>query len=887
MLATPRADPLLPTGTVTFLLTDIEDSTRLWETQHLAMQQALAQHDAIMRDAIEVNDGYLVKTTGDGVHAAFAIAANAIAACLAAQRALKETTRGELRIKSRMALHSGAAEQRDGDYYGPTLNRAARLMAAAHGGQILLSLATAELVRDHLPPDIALRDMGERQLKDLIRPERVYQVIAPGLPADFPPLKTLDARANNLPAQTTPFIGREDAIHAIKKQLSDVNVRLLTLSGVGGTGKTRLALQVAADMVDEFEHGVFFVPLAALSDPMLVLQTIAQAFAVRETAGQPLQEQLRDYLREKQLLIVLDNFEQVIDAAPLVTDLLTTAPRLKVLVTSRETLRLYGETDFPVAPLSLPDPERLPPLERLTQYEAVALFIERALAVKPTFAVTNENAPAVAEICCRLDGLPLAIELAAARARVLPPQRILAELTHRLSFLMGGARGLPARQKTLRGAIDWSHDLLTDDEQTLFRRLAVFVAGCELKAIEAVCNVENDLAVLETVESLVGKNLLKQTDGHGEPRFSLLETIREYATEKLVETADRDAIRDRHLDFYLEFADKANKKLIRGTFMEGIEEIERERENLLAAQAWCTFDEQRASRGLRLVFDLQGYWDQRAQYGAGLRLATIALNHAGAGAPTLERGQALLAASHLAYRMGHYDQARDHATEGVAILRSQGPRPLLADALIRLAHALIALGDIGTAQRHLEERLALVRAIGDERRIASTLNTMADLHRLDNNLELAAPLYEEALTLALRKCDPPTLAICQLNLALVSVLRGDPARAHTLLREALSLVEKTAFKHVVSIALDVAFALAVARGEWTVGARLLGASEAQQAEMRHQREAADAASVAPYAARTREALGEAEFAAAYAAGRALSYDDALAETLAWLDNRVI
>ena len=299
MVATPRADRLLPTGTVTFLFTDIEGSTRLWETQHAAMQQALAHHDAIMRDAIEANDGYLVKTTGDGVHAAFAIAADAIAACLAAQRALKAHAWGELRIKSRMALHSGTAEQRDGDYYGPALNRAARLMAAGHGGQILLSLATEELVRDHLPADVALRDMGERRLKDLVRPERVYQVIAPDLPADFPPLKTLDVRPNNLPAQTTPFIGREHAIRAVKEHLSNANVRLLTLSGVGGTGKTRLALQAAADMVDEFEHGVFFVPLAALSDPALVLPTIAKVFAVRETTGRPLQEQLQDYLREK------------------------------------------------------------------------------------------------------------------------------------------------------------------------------------------------------------------------------------------------------------------------------------------------------------------------------------------------------------------------------------------------------------------------------------------------------------------------------------------------------------------------------------------------------------------------------------------------------------
>ena len=344
-------------------------------------------------------------------------------------------------------------------------------------------------MRDHLPADVALRDMGERRLKDLIRPERVFQVIAPDLPADFPPLKTLDARPNNLPAQTTPFIGREDAIRAVKGHLSNANVRLLTLSGVGGAGKTRLALQAAADMVDEFEHGVFFVPLDALSEPGLVLPTIANAFDVREAAGRPLQEQLQDYLREKEMLLVLDNFEQVIDAAPRVSDLLTAAPRLKVLVTSREVLRLSGETEYPVPPLSLPDPKRLPPLAQLAQYEAVALFIERAVAAKAAFAVTNENASAVAEICRRLDGLPLAIELAAARVRVLPPQRMLVELGHRLAFLKGGARDLPARQRTLRGAIEWSHDLLTGAEQKLFRRLAVFVGGCALEAIEAVCNI--------------------------------------------------------------------------------------------------------------------------------------------------------------------------------------------------------------------------------------------------------------------------------------------------------------------------------------------------------------------------------------------------------------
>lgn len=349
------------------------------------------------------------------------------------------------------------------------------------------------------------------------------------LPASAPS----HGQKHNLPAQMASFIGRENEIRAIKEQLSSAKVRLLTLSGVGGVGKTRLALHVAADMVDDFEHGVFFVPLAALSDPELVLPTIAKVFDVREAADRSLQQQLNDYLREKHLLLVLDNFEQVIDAASRVTAVLAAAPRLKVLVTSREVLRLSGETDYPVPPLSLPDPRQLPPLHHFTRYEAVALFIERALAAKPAFAVTDENAAAIAELCQRLDGLPLAIELAAAHTRVLTPQRMLVELSHRLDFLTGAARDLPARQKTLRGAIDWSHDLLQDAEQNLFRRLAVFVGGSTLDAIEAVSNSEIDLNVLATIESLVDKSLLERTDTRGEPCFAMLETIREYASEKL------------------------------------------------------------------------------------------------------------------------------------------------------------------------------------------------------------------------------------------------------------------------------------------------------------------------------------------------------------------
>jgi predicted ATPase/class 3 adenylate cyclase/Tfp pilus assembly protein PilF len=788
MLATPRADRLLPSGTVTFLFTDIEGSTRLWETQRAAMQQALAHHDAIMRDAIEANNGCLVKTTGDGLHAAFGFATDAIAACLAGQRALNAHAWGELTIKSRMGLHSGAAQQRDGDYFGPALNRTARLMAAGHGGQILLSMATEELVRDHLPCDIALRDMGERRLKDLIRPERVYQIIAPDLPADFPPLKTLDARPNNLPAQTTPFIGREDAIRAVKKALSNINVRLLTLSGVGGTGKTRLALEVAADLVDEFEHGVFFVALAALSDPSLVLPTIAKAFDVREAAG-PLQEQLNEQLREKQLLLVLDNFEQVIDAAPKITELLTAAPRLKVLVTSREVLRLSGETDYPVPPLSLPDPKRLPPLDRLTQYEAVALFIERALAAKPAFAVTNENAPAVAEICHRLDGLPLAIELAAARVRVLPPQRMLAELSHSLNFLMGGARDLPARQKTLRGTMDWSHALLTGAEQQLFRRLAVFGGGCALEAIEAVCNSEPDLPVLVTLESLIGKSLVNEAEAYGEPRFAMLETIREYARERLLAAGEVEVMRERHRGYFLTLAEETDSKLKGAEQARWLRRLEEEHDNMRSALE-SSLLEAEPGAGLRLCGALQRFWFTRGHLSEGREWCARVLNNSDRDARTPERAKALNGAGALAFFQGDFSAARARYEESLAIRRELGDRSGIAGSLNNLGSVDQNLGDFGSARALYEESLAICRELGDRWGVYAALNNLGATSYGEGDFPAARARFEESLTIVRELGDRSGIAGALGNLGAVTQQQGDFASARALYEECLTIARE-------------------------------------------------------------------------------------------------
>src|SRR5918998_663315 len=511
------ADP--PTGTVTFLFTDIEGSTKLWEKSPRGMQVALIRHDAVLWEAIERHGGFVFKTVGDAFCAAFPTALSALEAALAAQRGLFSEAWGtEIgTLRARMALHTGATHERDGDYFGPPVNRVARLLSAGHGGQILLSSSTQELVRDHLPAATHLRYLGEKRLKDLSRPERIFQLTTPALPSEFPPLKTLESHTNNLPLQATPLVGREREVEAVCGLLRSSETRLLTLLGPGGTGKTRVGLQVAAELVDDFEDGVFFVPIAAITDPTLVAPTIARVLGLSEGGARPAEELLEGYLRDRQTLLLLDNLEQVLEAAPIVERLLSNAPNLKILATSRIPLGLYGEYEFPVPPLSLPDPDSLPPLEHLTEYEAIRLFVERARAVRPAFSLTEENGPAVVEICERLDGLPLAIELAAARIKLLPPRVLLDRLGNRLKILTGGARNLPERQRTLRNAIEWSYGLLDEGEKVLFARLAAFSGGSTLEAVEAVCDgkVDPPVDAFEGVSSLLDKSLLRQEESPG------------------------------------------------------------------------------------------------------------------------------------------------------------------------------------------------------------------------------------------------------------------------------------------------------------------------------------------------------------------------------------
>jgi predicted ATPase/class 3 adenylate cyclase len=750
--AIPTTTSSLPHGTITFLFTDIAGSTELWEQQPQAMQRALARHDALVRQAIEQQRGIIFKTVGDAFCAAFATAPDALAAAIAAQRAVQaeawETSglASSESIRVRMALHAGAAETRDRDYFGPSLNRTARLCAAGAGGQILVSRTVHELVRDYLSVDTDLRDLGEHRLKDLARPEQIFQVIASGLSAVFPPLKTLNTSLTNLPIQPNALIGREHEVETITDLLHQDDVRLLTLTGPGGIGKTRLAMQAATELVDRFVDGVWFVGLAPISDPALIPGVIAQTLGVQEHSDRTIADMLAAYLRTKQLLLLLDNFEQVVAAAPVLADLLAAAPRLKLLVTSREMLNLYGEHEYAVPPLVLPQRTPLPPLEQLTQSEAVRLFIERARAVKADFAITNQNAPAVAEICYRLDGLPLAIELAAARSKIFSPQALLARLDRRLTFLSGGARNLPARQQTLRGAIDWSYELLDAGEQELFARLGVFVGGCTLEAAQAVGTAGGDLLldVLTGIVSLVDKSLLKQVEGaDGEPRFLMLETIREYAWERLEQSGELDVVRAAYAAHYLAVAEAAHPKLRGSEQLAWLARLEQEHANLRAVLTWSQAAPERLEVGLQLARSLIWFWQLRGHVREGLSWLTNLLEHSGPAQRSVVYARALFAAGHLT--RGNPQRAKELYEASLTLSQDLGDRWNTALVMRDLGYIVYFLGDTERGVALIEACLPVFQELGDTAGYAEALNDLASVTSDRGDSARAVELLDESL----------------------------------------------------------------------------------------------------------------------------------------------
>ncbi|MDQ3856376.1 MAG: tetratricopeptide repeat protein, partial [Chloroflexota bacterium] len=708
--------------------------------------------------------------------AVFPRAREALSAAIDAQLVLNAEAWEKLcRIRARMALHTGTAEERDGDYFGPALNRVARLLGTGHGGQVLASTVTQELVRDDLPEGVELRDLGEHRLRHLTRPERVFQIAATDLPTQFPPLRTLDNRPNNLPLQPTPFLGREQEIEVVGRLLREDFTRLVTLTGPGGTGKTRLALQTAAEVLDKFDDGVFFVSLAALTDPSLVASTIAHDLGLVESGGEPILEVLKEWVNDKRLLLVIDNFEQVADAAPVVTELLADCPRLKVMVTSRAPLRLRGEHEYPVAPLSTPDPKHLPDLQTLTQYDAVRLFIERAREVRPDFEVTNETAPAVAEICHRLDGLPLALELAAVRTKLFQPQALLQRLSNRLKLLTGGARDLSGRQQTLRAAIDWSYDLLSEEEKLLLARLSVFAGGSRFEAVEEVCDADGTLDILDGVQSLVDKSLVRQSEGvGGETRFVMLETIREYAGEKLEAMGEADKLRERHAEYLLRLAEEAEPHLRGSQQMLWLDRLDEEHDNVRVALA-CCLEQRKTEQGLRLATALARFWDTRGYYSEGRRWLEAFLASSGAdeSSPALQ-ARALLGAAWLAHDQDDFLQADALFEESLRLGRARGEPGPVAAVLAHRAVMARGQGQYAKATELVEESLRVARGADNLADVAYALFRLGLVVREQGDYSRAAAAYQECLQAYRTLGDAGGAAFALLGLGDIARDQGDP-----------------------------------------------------------------------------------------------------------------
>jgi len=810
--------PTLPTGTVTFLFTDIEGSTKLAQNHPAEMPSLLARHNQILHQAIEGHNGYIFQIVGDSFSAAFHSASDALNAALDAQRNLYHESWSPAPIKVRMGIHTGAAQlqvdSKDNAYAGyATLALTQRIMSAGHGGQTLLSGATRELVRDVLSENTELLDVGEKRLKDLLRPEHLYQLNIVELPSTFPPLKTLDAFLNNLPTQLTTFIGRENEITEVKEELE--THRLVTLTGSGGTGKTRLSLQVAADLLEKFDHGVWFVELAPLTDPDLIPQTILSTIGVQAQQGKTPLEVLKEYLHEKQTLIVLDNCEHLVSAsAEVVNTLLNVAPKLKVLASSREALGVKGEASHPVPSLSLPDIKHLPAIEGLSQYEAVRLFIDRALLVASHFVVDKDNAPHIAQICHRLDGIPLAIELAAARIKMLSVEQISKRLDDRFRLLTGGARTALPRQQTLRALIDWSYDLLSENERLLLRRLSVFAGGWTLEAAEEVCVGQDDTLpydVLDLLTQLVNKSLVVViTEGSqsGETRYRMLETIRQYAREKLLEAGDGEVIRDQHLAYFAKLVELAEPELYRPNQAFWLNKLDDELDNLRMALEWALTNDPES--GLRITAlswrwcDMHSYYREMGEWLSQLLELYFVVDSIHA--------QALFCYSGCLVRQGRFAEAVQIGEQCLQMALTASDKHTEAHSLQLLGALTVVQGKVQEGILRLEQGLDLYRALGYKIGQANVLTALATN---SNNLERAAAFARESLQINREIGNLSGIAESLATLARLTIWNGDFSSPAAWLEEALSIARQVSDQATEEYTLTIYGVLAYWQGNYT------------------------------------------------------------------------
>jgi predicted ATPase/class 3 adenylate cyclase len=810
------------THPLTFLFSDIEESTRLWEEKPDAMSLALTQHDAFLKAAIETNRGRVFKTLGDAFYAVFDAAEDAVQAALTAQLQLREMQRSavapDILLCVRMAIHSGPAEQRGGDYYGASLNRVARMLSVAHGGQVLLSQATVELLAEDLPSGATLRDLGLHRLKDLQRAERIYQLVHPALPADFPSLPSLNALPNNLPQQTTSFVGRVRELAEIHRLLK--TTRLLTITGSGGAGKTRLALQVAAEQLTGEGDGVWLVPLAAVAEPEGVAPAVAGALQVRETAGVPLTDALVRHLEGKRLLLILDNCEHLLDAcAALADSLLARCPGLRILATSQEPLDVAGEVVYQIPPLSIPQERHIPLAEHLSEYEAVRLFTERARAVRSDFAVTPENASALVRICRQLDGMPLALELAAARVNVLSVKQLSERLRDRFRLLTGGARTALPQHQTLRAAIDWSYALLAEEERRLFSRLSVFTGPFVLDAAESVCGGEglDPDRVLDLLSSLVRKSLVVAEEVEGSFRYRLLESLKAYGREQLCARGEEARLQERHFRCYSALAEECEKGAGTGD-EEAMRRLEAEQDNLRSALAWAQSHDMGAA--LRLGWTLRFFWLRCGYWTEGRALLRQALEEARDVGPEW-RARALQWAGVLAYAQGDYPDTLRCAGAAVELYTELKDRQGIISAEVNLARVAQRRGDFAAARSLYESHLHTFRELGSSGGIAASLQSLGVVAYCEGEVHVALSYFEQSVAMNRELGNRVALAIALHTLGRTLGLLGEYGREEACYEESLALFQKGsgrgAFADLMS---SMAFA-AWARGDLARAIELL------------------------------------------------------------------
>ncbi|HEY7281355.1 MAG TPA: adenylate/guanylate cyclase domain-containing protein [Actinomycetota bacterium] len=869
----------LPRGTVTFLFTDVEGSTRLVRELGTAWPEVLERHNRILRDAVRAEGGIDVRTEGDSVFAVFESAPAAAVAAVRAQRDIAAHA-WPMPVRVRMGLHTGEGVPGGDDYVGIDVHRAARIAAAGYGGQVLLSGTTRALVEHHLPPGVGVRSLGRHRLKDFPEPAELSDLVVEGLDAEFPPPRTLDA-PSNLPTPLTGFVGREPEVERILALLGQT--RLLTLTGPGGSGKTRLAIEAASRLVGSFPGGVFFVELAPITDPGLVHSTIARSLGIREEPGRPIRDSVEDALRERDGLLVLDNFEQILAAAPFVTDLLRAAPRLRVLATSRAALRVSGEQELPVPPLRTPDPAGLRSHESVAEFEAVALFVQRGSAVAPGFALTDDNAAAIAEVCARLDGLPLAIELAASRVKFISPADMVARLQDRLSLLTGGAKDLPARQRTLRETIRWSYDLLEPTEQRLFSRLSAFVGGWTLEAAEAVANPDSELGVdtLDGLGALADNSLVRIEPGRGEVRFDMLETIREFGTETLAASGEEATVRGRHTAYFLAVAERAAPELTNRD--EGwLDRLEREHDNLRAAirRSIAAGD---ADSGLLMAWALWRFWLMRGHLAEGRRATEELMALPAARKRTVSRVRGLSALGSLAYWQRDPESVEAPYEESLALAREIGDRRGEAEACYNLSFSRFFVGDFAGAKELLERAADRYRELDDETNLAFANTAMGMLgYILGGDRAYHRELVEDALRTFRRKGQLWGTSQAASMVAGLAKEDGDLPRAMSGALETLEANIALGHTLGITVAVQAVALIAIEADDPELGAGLGGTIE----RVREQEEG-EAPPLTVGLIDVRRALSgvlpEDRIAALWQEGRDASLEDAVTRSRRWIE----